>query len=167
VDTLAAIDDVVLAKPVAGGCPLDLPAELAWACPFVQTLTMRLAAALRGGKVKSSARYVASGNYVGGNVFLETSEGERCLWVWSTPPGWPYHTGDGEMSLWLAEQTDHGSWPPDLRERARRAGFTVTQPKTPGIGPRRGWPLGELRRMGEQAAADALVAYATDVVEGR
>jgi hypothetical protein len=151
-DVLVAIDEVVLAKAAPGGCPPDLPAELAWACSFVQRLVVALAAELPGGTVKSTPRYVATSNYVGGNVFFMTSLGQRCLWVWSTPPGWPYHAGEGGMAIWLGEQTDYGAWPADLHASAGSAGFGITEPKTQGIGLRRGWVLTELQQLGEDAA---------------
>jgi hypothetical protein len=159
-DVLVAIDEVILAKPAAGGCPPDLTAELAWACPFIQRLVGALATVLPDGTVKSSPRFVASSNYAGGNVFFSTSRGQRCLWVWATPPGWPYHAGGDEMSVWLGEQTDHGAWPNELRARACDAGFILTEPKTQGIGLRRGWALTNLQQLGEEAA---LARVLTDV----
>lgn len=159
-DVLVALDEVVLAKPAPGGCPPDLSAELAWACSLVQLLVDALARDLPGGTAKSAPRYVASSNYVGGNVFFATSQGQRCMWVWSTPPGWPYHAGDGEMAIWLGEQTDHGPWPSDLLVTANGAGFSRMEPKTQGIGIRQGWALTELQQLGEDAA---LARVLTDV----
>jgi hypothetical protein len=159
-DALVAIEEVLLVKPTSAPCPQDLTPELAWACSFVRELALRLQTLLPSGTIKTAPRYVPSANYVGGNVYFSTPAGERCLWVWATPPGWPYHAGDGEMAVWLGEQTDKGRWPPELLARAAAAGFSVVEPKTPGIGLRRPWPLAELQRMGEETALHVLVAEA-------
>jgi hypothetical protein len=141
-DTVDAIDSVILATAV--GCPPDLVPELAWACEHIPAMLAWLSEVVPGGTLKQKPKYVSSSNYVGGNLFFQTPDGERCLWVYATPPGWPYHAGDGEMSLWAAEQTDHGRWPPALADRAIASGFSVLHPKTQGIGLRRAWPLADL-----------------------
>jgi hypothetical protein len=158
-DTIDAIDSVVLAT--AAGCPPELVPELAWACEHIPAMLARLCELVPGGTLKQQPRYVASSNYVGGNLFFGTPDGERCLWVYVTPPDWPYHAGDGEISLWAAEQTDHGRWPPALADRAIASGFAMLHPKTQGIGLRRAWPLADLMLAGD---ADAVGAVTNDLM---
>jgi hypothetical protein len=153
-EVLEAIDDFVLATAVPGiEAKLEhLPPELTWGYRLLALLGPSLAEVLPGGALKQGLSLGAKHVYIGCNVYFTTAEGERCLWLQVSPAGGGYAIPDTPVSLWAAEQADHGRWPGAIRQQAVGAGFREETDNAGYRALRRAFPMETLISLGDETA---------------